>query len=989
MARPSTLSVVVPAFNAPDNLRRCLEALAASTVEHQLIVVDDCSDDPTTIAMAEAAGAERGAYVRLERNSGPGAARNAGVERASGELVLFIDSDVLVRPDTLALVLERFEREPSIAALFGSYDDAPDSPGFVTEYRNLLHHYVHQTGPSEATTFWAGCGAVRREVFRAVGGYDAKRYPKPQIEDIELGMRLVAAGHSIRLCPELQVKHLKRWRFVEMVRVDVTCRAIPWTRLLIERPGTGGDLNLEAGQKLCVALAFLAVGALATVPFLGTWAVVAAIALWLPIFAINRGLYAVFLRRRGPLFAAVSMSLHFLYFLYGGAAFLWAHATARLRPAAVTALLALVATVAACGDPSAEPEPASTPARVEEPPGTGDPRRETHDALKAAQTQTFDPSDGAGRAWLELDEGDDGSVVASGAGRWSFVFEAGELGIADGGALYLQVSPFWNWSTPQPDVPDAPGYTTATTEAEGVELVPRTLDAQLLEVAVTGRALAAGEQVRIVYGAGPAMARADSYAEQNSRFWFAVDGDGDGVRRVLDDSPGVEVLPGRAERLVVTLPTIARPGELVRATVALLDRAANAGVEYTGTIELVGPTEGHDLPESIELVAEDAGRRTFEFTVHESGLYHIAARARIGGEGGTTIDALSNPLLVSAGGPRVFWADFHGHSEVSDGTGTPEDYYTYARDVAALDIVALTDHDHWGMRFMDEHPELWEANHEVTRRFHEPGRFVTLFGYEWTNWIYGHRHVLYFSEDAPLLSSMDERYETPQQLWEALAGKAALTVPHHPAGGPIGIDWGVAPDPLLDPVCEVISAHGCSEAYDCPRLIHRPRPGHFARDALELGYSMGFMGSGDSHDGHPGFTHLGPHYPTGGVAAVLADELTREGVLAALREHRVYATSGPRILLRVALGTTRMGGRVDQGALDPEAGLFIQAIGTAPLEVVEVVRSGALYEPLPGDGRSDFTGTLTIDDLQAGEYVYVRVVQTDGGMAWSSPIYVD
>ena len=100
---------------------------------------------------------------------------------------------------------------------------------------------------------------------------------------------------------------------------------------------------------------------------------------------------------------------------------------------------------------------------------------------------------------------------------------------------------------------------------------------------------------------------------------------------------------------------------------------------------------------------------------------------------------------------------------------------------------------------------------------------MTLFGYEWTSWIHGHRHVLYFSEDAPLLSSMDERYETPEQLWAELADHSAVTVPHHPAGGPIAIDWGVPPDPLLDPVCEVISAHGCREALHCPRLLHRPR----------------------------------------------------------------------------------------------------------------------------------------------------------------------
>ena len=58
----------------------------------------------------------------------------------------------------------------------------------VSQYRNLLHHFVHQHGHAEASTFWAGCGAIRRAAFDAVGGFDAARFPRPSIEDIELGL---------------------------------------------------------------------------------------------------------------------------------------------------------------------------------------------------------------------------------------------------------------------------------------------------------------------------------------------------------------------------------------------------------------------------------------------------------------------------------------------------------------------------------------------------------------------------------------------------------------------------------------------------------------------------------------------------------------------------------------------------------------------------------------------------------------------------------
>src|SRR5688572_19358224 len=175
---------------------------------------------------------------------------------------------------------------------------------------------------------------MRREAFLRLGGFDAA-FDRPAIEDIELGMRAVAAGLRIRLAPEIQVKHLKRWRLLEMIRVDVTCRAIPWTRLLIERPGTGGDLNLESGQKLCVALVFAAAGALiagGAVPGLraaGVW-LWGPLACLLPILWINRGFYGLCWRHRGPAFALASVFLHLLYYLYGGAAFLYAHLEHRL-----------------------------------------------------------------------------------------------------------------------------------------------------------------------------------------------------------------------------------------------------------------------------------------------------------------------------------------------------------------------------------------------------------------------------------------------------------------------------------------------------------------------------------------------------------------------------------------------------------------------------------------------------------------------------------
>jgi len=632
--------------------------------------------------------------------------------------------------------------------------------------------------------------------------------------------------------------------------------------------------------------------------------------------------------------------------------------------------------VRAIHSPSAEP--GGVPG---DPPGA---LRELVDTLRESLATQPDPSDGGGRAWLDQIPGDPDFATAGAPGRFRLIYEVGPKGIAVGGMIYFQVSPFWHWSTPQVEDPDAEGYTTVTVSDQDIKLDALTLDQQLLGLSVVGRALRAGDRVELVYGAGPAGAIADALAEKNSRFWFAVDGDGDGFRVFLKDSPGIDVVSAPPAILEVTLPSVARPGNPFRVTVAALDPSANAGYPFEGAIEFTSAPDGPllELAEPLKFVATDRGRKTIQGVVREPGIVRVHAKSESGLEGD------SNPMLVAADAQNIFWGDLHGHTAFSDGTGTVEDYFLYARDVSALDVVAVTDHDHWGILQLDQNPEFWEETKAQTRRFYQPGRFVTLLGYEWTNWIYGHRHVLYFEGDGEIYSSISTQYETPAQLWAALRGKRALTFAHHSAGGVMRTDWSIPPDPELEPVTEIVSVHGSSEALDSPVPIYDPVPGNFVRDALDRGYRFGFVGSGDSHDGHPGLAHL--ITDSGGLAAIITDTLTRESVLEALRARRVYATNGPRILLRTALDSYRMGSVIPK----PEAGsytgeLFVQVIAQTPLEHIDLIRSGRVVDTMPIDGLLEITLSRTIEDLVSGEYLYVRAVQADTGAAWSSPIYID
>ncbi len=137
-------------------------------------------------------------------------------------------------------------------------------------------------------------------------------------------------------------------------------------------------------------------------------------------------------------------------------------------------------------------------------------------------------------------------------------------------------------------------------------------------------------------------------------------------------------------------------------------------------------------------------------------------------------------------------------------------------------------------------------------------------------------------------------------------------------------------------------------------------------------------------DGHPGLADLASH--TGGLVALLADELTREGVLAALRARRVYATNGPRIVLHATLDGAPMGAVV---AARPSSTLEVLVVGTGAIARIDLVRSGKGARTFEGKGSNEMRLSDRVTGLAAGEYLYVRAVQEDGGAAWSSPFFVD
>lgn len=324
MSDQPQLTVIVPVYNGAGVLPRTLGALRNSDLPRdrwELVVVDDGSNDETSLIAARYADT----VVSLPGKAhGPAYARNRGFEVSLGCVIVFIDADCVVHTDTLSKFADLFAKRPEIGAAFGSYDDKPPAAGLMSQYRNLIHHYVHHQNAGEVETFWAGAGAVRREVFAEAGMYDEWHYSKPQIEDIELGARVRQLGRPILLEPSIQVTHLKRWTLANVVRTDLRDRGIPWARLLMHRGAmmSSGALNLRWTEKLNTVLVWFALLLVLLAPITRSWlSLGVALGCIAVVLFLNIHLWRFFARVRGPVFAALVMPAHLMYYLLNGVSF--------------------------------------------------------------------------------------------------------------------------------------------------------------------------------------------------------------------------------------------------------------------------------------------------------------------------------------------------------------------------------------------------------------------------------------------------------------------------------------------------------------------------------------------------------------------------------------------------------------------------------------------------------------------------------------------
>jgi glycosyltransferase involved in cell wall biosynthesis len=308
------VSVIIPYFNAAETILRTLQSIAESTYENlEIIAVNDGSQDDSVKIAVE----HPGRHISMIQRSGAAVARNVGAAAASGSILFFVDADVTVQPETIRLMVDTFHSEPSLDACFGEYTVYPYHGNFATVYKNLVHHFTHQTSREEAQTFWAGCGAVKAEPFAQVGGFD-ESFAAASVEDIDLGYRLKEAGKRILLNKQLQVTHGKPYTLLSLIRSDLFDRAIPWTKLMARRNVFTADLNLRWTNVVSGLLLFLGPPLVAAFAFtFGTEQ------LWMPALmglllylVLNGPIFGFVMRHKGPLFFIPFFLMYTITYVY-------------------------------------------------------------------------------------------------------------------------------------------------------------------------------------------------------------------------------------------------------------------------------------------------------------------------------------------------------------------------------------------------------------------------------------------------------------------------------------------------------------------------------------------------------------------------------------------------------------------------------------------------------------------------------------------------
>lgn len=308
------ITVIVPVYNAGATLRACLASIFSSkNVSFEVVVVNDASTDNSAAIALEFPCL----LINVASNIKAANCRNLGAHFADTELLLFFDADQVMHEDTLQLFVRALREHPAAVAVVGSFEADTPAPGFISKFRNLRHHYVHQMAQREGATLASGLTAIRKAVFEQYHGFEPA-FQASSIEDIALGITLHQNGCRIHFRGEIQVTHLKRYSALSMLREDLWNRAVPWTELMLRNHIWRNDLNTSQGSVLSVFCSWLLPVSLIFLLFGLKFALLPLSACLAMIWKANAGLLAVGLHRFGTTFLLEELLfMPLMYFNHG------------------------------------------------------------------------------------------------------------------------------------------------------------------------------------------------------------------------------------------------------------------------------------------------------------------------------------------------------------------------------------------------------------------------------------------------------------------------------------------------------------------------------------------------------------------------------------------------------------------------------------------------------------------------------------------------
>ena len=606
-------------------------------------------------------------------------------------------------------------------------------------------------------------------------------------------------------------------------------------------------------------------------------------------------------------------------------------------------------------------------------------------ALWSCKKENLEPLQGdvpTGTAKLSPDK----PVHVSETGTWTVTYSVPEGGIVTGGGIALHISPWWGWTEPQSRWQERPGYTTFKTSRRGISL--DLVDGGELCFVVgrlQGGSLSEGDQVTMVYGDTSggrfplAKGRADRYAEKEEEFFLKVDRNGDGIFTPLEKSPSLEILPGSVRKLSIVPPVVVSIGERVPVKVSCLDLQDNLCKSVCGRCFLRSKPEEDPIVVQIE---NGIGQTVLSGL--EEGVYQCSGQFEMEGEEDVLLSGESEWFFVAEWTREydLYVADLHGHSSLSDGTGSPEDYYHYARWVSGLDAAALTDHDALGLVPMDDN--MWMVVAQATREAQAPGLFISFLGYEWTDWTFGHSLVLFPGEQGTWWSHMEEASNEPDELWDMARERGAICIPHHLGGGPVAFQTEHIEEEV-SPVVEICSIHGVSDRRGAPCGIYGAMPEyHYYWDVVRAGKKIGVTANGDSHNGHPG--RRDPRAVVSGLTVLWAKELTRADLWQALSCKRTCATSGRRGFALLQVNGVWQGGVVPQSK---DVVVEMEAFCQSETFQVHLLLNGVEARRFEGESHR-FKATLEGDvAFESGSCLSLYCIGAEEDQLWTSPIWFE